>query len=48
MNNFNKLIPEYFNFLKEIIDSDDLKLKISREQLKRNQIIELIRKNIIK
>jgi molecular chaperone HtpG len=34
--------------LKEIVDSVDLSLKIFREQLQKNHIIELIRKNIIK
>jgi molecular chaperone HtpG len=48
MNNFNELISEYFNFLKEIVDSIDLSLKIFRKQLQKNRIIELIRKNIIK
>jgi molecular chaperone HtpG len=48
MNSCNELIPEYFNFLKEIVDSVDLKLKIFREQLQKNHIIELIRKNILK
>jgi molecular chaperone HtpG len=26
MNNFDELIPEYFNFLNEIVDSDDIQL----------------------
>jgi molecular chaperone HtpG len=34
--------------LKEIVDSIDLALKIFREQLQKNHIMEMIRKNIIK
>jgi molecular chaperone HtpG len=48
MNSCNGLIPEYFNFLEEIVDSADLSLKIFREHLQKNHIIELIRENIIK
>jgi molecular chaperone HtpG len=48
MNNFEELIPEYFNFLKEIVDLDNLILAIACDQLQKNHIIKLIRKNIIK
>jgi HSP90 family molecular chaperone len=48
MNNCNGFILKYFNFLKEIVDSFDFQLKIFREQLQKNHIIELINKNIIK
>jgi HSP90 family molecular chaperone len=46
MNNWNELIPEYFNFLKGIVDSDDLSLTIYFEQLKQNQIIKLLDKTL--
>jgi molecular chaperone HtpG len=48
MENLEKFIPEYLNFLKEIVDLDDLTLTISREQLQQNQIIKMIMKNITK
>jgi HSP90 family molecular chaperone len=48
MDNCEEFIQEYLNFLKEIVDSDDLTLNISFEQLQPNQIIKIIMKNIIK
>jgi molecular chaperone HtpG len=44
MYNYEELLPEYLNFLKGIVDSDNLPFKISHEQLQQNQVIKLIRK----
>jgi molecular chaperone HtpG len=48
MDNFEELITECLNFMKGIIDLDDLILAIACEQLQKNHIIKMIRKNIIK
>ena len=48
MDKCSKLLPDYFSFVKGIVDSDDLSLNISREILQQDKQLRLISNNIEK
>jgi len=46
MNKCADLLPDYFSFVKGLVDSEDLSLNISREILQHDRQLKLIAKNI--
>ena len=48
MEKCEDLIPDYFNFVRGVVDSSDISLNISRELLQQNHQVRLMKKNIEK
>jgi len=46
MNKAAELLPDYFSFVKGLVDSEDLSLNISREMLQHDRQLKLIEKNL--
>lgn len=46
MEKCKELLPDYFGFVKGLVDSQDLSLNISREMLQHDRQLKIIAKNI--
>ena len=46
MEKCSELLPDYFSFVKGVVDSEDLSLNISREMLQNNRQLQLMSKKI--
>jgi len=45
---FEELMPRYLNFIKGVVDSDDLPLNVSREQLQQDKMIKMMSKKLVR
>ncbi|PHU19280.1 Heat shock protein 90-1 [Capsicum chinense] len=48
MDNYEELMPEYLGFVKDVVGFDDFSFNISCEMLQKNNILKVIRKNLVK
>ena len=48
MDNCSELMPEYFRFVKGLVDAPDLNLNVSREILQHDRLVRNIRRNLVK
>lgn len=46
MHKCSELLPDYFSFVKGVVDSQDISLNVSREMLQQDRQVNLIAKNI--
>lgn len=47
-DDFQDIMPNYLNFVRGVVDSDDLPLNVSRETLQQHKLIKVIRKKLIR
>ncbi|MDL2329322.1 molecular chaperone HtpG [Desulfosarcina sp. OttesenSCG-928-A07] len=48
MDDCKELMPDYFRFVKGVVDASDLNLNVSREILQQDRLVLNIRKNLVK
>jgi heat shock protein beta len=47
-DDFSDILPKFLSFIKGLVDSDDLPLNVSREQLQQHKTLKIIKKKLIR
>jgi len=47
-DNFDDMLPNWLNFIRGVIDSDDLPLNVSRETLQQHKLLKIIKKKLVR
>merc|ERR1719221_941357 len=47
-DDFQDMLPKYFSFVRGVVDSDDLPLNVSREQLQQHKLLKVIKKKLVR
>uniref|UniRef100_A0A0N4Z071 HATPase_c domain-containing protein n=1 Tax=Parastrongyloides trichosuri TaxID=131310 RepID=A0A0N4Z071_PARTI len=47
-DDFNDMLPKYLQFIRGIVDSDDLPLNVSRETLQQSKLLKVIKKKLVR
>jgi len=47
-DDFKDMMPNYLNFVRGVIDSDDLPLNVSRETLQQHKLLKVIKKKLVR
>ncbi len=47
-DDFKDMMPNYLNFIRGVVDSDDLPLNVSRETLQQHKLLKVIKKKLVR
>jgi len=47
-DDFQDMMPNYLNFIRGVVDSDDLPLNVSRETLQQHKLLKVIKKKLVR